>query len=817
MKKIFFSAILSFCMFSLAGQEVTALELSKKTISAVRIDKAPSIDGDISEEAWDRATSIGTDFITLDPVFGNKATYPTKVKVLYDNTGIYISAMMYDGQPDSIRHQLVERDGIGSADWFGVFIDPYKDGINGLEFIVTAAGVQFDAKATPRGEDEAWDAVWNSAVNIVDNGWIAEMKIPYSALRFPNKEEQLWHINFGRKIDRSQEKVFWSEVNPRIDGFLNQSGLITGIEGIKSPVRLSATPFVAFYGLHSKDEDGNNNFGRSFNGGMDIKYGINDAFTLDMTLIPDFGEARSDQEVLNLSPFEVKYDENRQFFTEGTELFSKGRLFYSRRIGGRPMHYWEVEENLKDGEEIITNPSETQLINATKLSGRTTGGLGVGWFNATAAKQTATIKDAEGASHDIETSPLSNYNVLVLDQNLRNNSSLSFINTSVLRRGGEYDANVSGVVFDLINKSRTYGVEGKMVMSQKYFGDSTALGYAYNFEIKKISGNWNWELSHGVESDTYDPNDLGFLGNNNERAVRAELEYGIYEPKGPFNRMRFGLSSRVNYLYNPNTFSGWGLNLWAWGQTKNFWNMNVWTFFEPVNSYDYFEPRAEARFYKVPTSENVGVNINTDRRKRLRFHMNGRFSNVNEEDRYSYRVSIGPSFRVSNNFTFGVSTRNEFSKGQVGFVNHIFEDDFDEIPDVIFGRRDRTTITNTVFASYNFNNKMALSFNLYHYWSKVKYNSFHLLTEEGNLANSDYEDQHNFAFDAFNIDLQYRWRFAPGSDIFIVWKNAISQSGEMIDIDYFDNLGSLFGGPQSNQISIKAIYYLDYLYLTKKA
>lgn len=816
MKKTLLTLILSYSLFSLFSQEVTDGDLSKKKITAFRVEKGPVIDGDLSDEAWESATSYATDFITLDPTFGKKATFPTHVKVLYDNTGIYVSAMMYDNQPDSIRHELVERDGIGSADWFGVFIDSYKGGINGEEFIVTAAGVQFDAKASPNGEDEGWDAIWNSAVKMVENGWVAEIKIPYSALRFPNKEEQLWHINFGRKIDRSQEKVFWSEINPKIDGFLNQSGLVTGIEGIKSPVRLSATPFLALYGLHSKDENGHNNFGRSFNAGMDIKYGINDAFTLDMTLIPDFGEARSDQEILNLSPFEVRYDENRQFFTEGTELFSKGNLFYSRRIGGEPLHYWEVEGNLKEGEVIVSNPTETQLLNATKLSGRTTHGLGIGWFNATAKKQTATIRDVEGVTHEMETSPLSNYNVVVLDQNLKNNSSVSLINATTLRFGDDYDANVTGAVFDLINNKRSYGIEGQGVLSQKYYGDSTALGYNYNIRIKKISGNWNWSLGYNIESDTYDPNDLGFIFSNNERSANFNVEYNIFEPKGRFNRIQFGGSTYYSRLYNPNNFTGLGVEIWAWGQTRNFWNLNAWTYFEPVKGYDFFEPRAENRYYESPTNASLGFNINSDRRKRLRFWINGRIANNNEKDRYSWSIILGPSFRVSDKFSFGVSTQKEFAKGQVGFVNHIFEDDFDEIPAVIFGRRDRTTVTNNAWATYNFNNKMALSFNLYHYWTKGKYSSYHLLSEDGILVDTDYNEAHNFTFNAFNIDLQYRWRFAPGSDIFVVWKNAIFNSGDQVETQYFDNLNTLFTGPQSNQLSLKVIYYLDYLYLAKK-
>lgn len=144
---------------------------------------------------------------------------------------------------------------------------------------------------------------------------------------------------------------------------------------------------------------------------MDVKYGISAAFTLDMTLIPDFGQVQSDNQVLNLSPFEVKFNENRTFFIEGTELFSKGNLFYSRRIGGQPLHYWDVQDNLASNEHIVSNPAAPKLINATKISGRTAIGLGIGVLNAVSNAQFATIEDNTGKIRTEETSPLTNYNI----------------------------------------------------------------------------------------------------------------------------------------------------------------------------------------------------------------------------------------------------------------------------------------------------------------------------------------------------------------------------------------------------------------------
>src|SRR5258705_3008790 len=157
---------------------------------------------------------------------------------------------------------------------------------------------------------------------------------------------------------------------------------------------------------------------------MDVKYGISQAITLDMTLIPDFGQVQSDNQVLNLTPFEVKYNDKRPFFTEGTELFGKGNLFYSRRVGGRPLHFYDLGNYMNNDEHIVKNPVETKLINATKVSGRLQNGLGVGFFNAISSPQHAVVEDNAGNQREIQTNPLTNYNIIVLNQSLKNNSSV---------------------------------------------------------------------------------------------------------------------------------------------------------------------------------------------------------------------------------------------------------------------------------------------------------------------------------------------------------------------------------------------------------
>lgn len=266
------------CLFLYNLGNAQALDPQKKQVNTHTTLASIAIDGSLKEEAWQDAVPA-TDLIQLEPRPGEPASERSEIRVLYDNTGIYIGARLYDSNPGKILKELTQRDQIGNADWFGIFLDPYRDGINGVGFIVSASGVQFDAKYSTFGEDPNWDGVWESATSIDSEGWVAELKIPYSALRFPNTPEQTWHVNFGRLIQRLQEKSFWSPINPQQNGFLNQAGYLSGIKNIQSPVRLQATPYVAVYGQHYHDGtlDPKNSLGHSFNGGMDIKYGISDA------------------------------------------------------------------------------------------------------------------------------------------------------------------------------------------------------------------------------------------------------------------------------------------------------------------------------------------------------------------------------------------------------------------------------------------------------------------------------------------------------------------------------------------------------------
>lgn len=817
-----FSLVFSF-LVQMHFVQCQDLQLPKKQINALKIDQEIKIDGVMDEIVWETA-DVAHDFVQREPNPNTDPVFDTEVRILYDNEAVYIAAYMKDDEPQKIMRQMSERDDLGSTDWFAAIFDTYGAGTDGVGFVVSAAGVQLDTKYTQQGEDTSWDAVWESEMKINDDGWVVELKIPYSALRFAKQETQNWSVNFARQNRRIREKSWWSPLRPEVQGFLNQAGKLTGVNNIKSPVRLSLTPYVTTY-LENRVNTvtGNNTgWGTAYNAGLDLKYGINDAFTLDMVLIPDFGQTSSDQLVLNLGPFEQYLTENRPFFTEGIEIFEKGNFFYSRRVGGSPLNSDKTDDELDTGSKLLNNPSTNQLYNATKISGRTNQGLGIGFFNAIEGATYASFENINGDTYRVQTNPLTNYNVLVLDQNIRNNSSVSFINTNVTRGSGEYDANVTGLDYNLRTKNQKWQLNGKFGLSQKYYSDNTDIGHTVSANINETHGKFNYGLGYTEESDNYDPNDLGFLYSPNERSWNAYVNFNEYEPKGSFNRYEFYLGTYLGKLYEPNLFTGFVIDYSMFAMTKKFFAFGLNGSIEPLGYDNYFEPRTFDfdRPYSSPSSFYISPFISTDYNKRFALDLRYGVNKYGQDGRINQEVTISPRFRFNDKFNMifrMYATKQNINEGWVdkSFAptqNVVWEEN-----DVLFGRRDRLQVVNSLSGQYIFTNKMSLSFRVRHYWDQVEYQEFGILNKEGMLSIVDFDgkntegnDIYDTNFNLFNIDLDYRWRFAPGSDLFFVWRQSLSSEDKNLNTSYFANFKDQFDQAQNNSFSLRMVYYLDY-------
>ncbi|MFS8082526.1 MAG: DUF5916 domain-containing protein [Ginsengibacter sp.] len=784
-----------------------------KQVSAVKTNETFKIDGEINEPGWKKA-SVFTGFTEFRPQFGmqEKADSKTEVYILYDDNYVYVGGYCHEKNIDSISKELVGRDVVGSNDFVGVILDTYNDKINASGFYVTPYGEQFDAKYSGTGnEDPSWNAVWESAAKIHTDGWSFEMRIPYSALRFSNKDNQTWGINITRKRQKTTEQYFWNKVDPNVNGFINQEGELTGIQKISAPLRLSFSPYFSTYINHYPyDTKAVKDYTASINGGMDVKYGISESFTLDMTLIPDFGQVQSDNQVLNLSPFEVKYNENRSFFTEGTELFSKGNLFYSRRIGSQPIHYYDVADSVTSNEHIVKNPTESKLINATKISGRTSKGLGIGFLNALTQPMYAEIEDNLGNKRKIETNPLTNYNILVLDQTLKNNSSVSLINTNVLRRGNDHNANVSAAVFNINDKKNIYNWNGQIKLSNIINKNSPDVsGYMHSLQFGKASGFFNFQVTEELVDNKYDPNDLGILFNNNYLDHYLYVGFHWNKPTSWYNSFNLNNNFTYSRRFRPDSYQSFQYNTNVNGNLKNLMQAGVNVNYA-ARGNDFYEPRIAGRFFKSPSDINFDAFINSNQAKKYFYNVEFYYGWKGLFHGKYFSLDLQNNYRFNDKFSLGHEITINPSTNQAGFADIIGNE-------IIFSRRNRQTVINVLTSKYNFNKNNGITFRLRHYWSEVQAQEYFTLQSDGTLLrNTTYNQNNNQNLNIFNIDMVYTLQFAPGSFVNIVWKNSIYSGNRAIADSYFKNFKNTVSAPQNNNVSIKVIYYLDALNFRKK-
>ena len=814
LKWIFYS------LFLLADTSDAFAQIEKKEIRAKRIQTPPKIDGQLDDDVWKQVESA-TDFYQYKPFNDRRASLRTDVFLTYDNSAIYIAAKMHDPFPDSILTELGTRDADMdmNADKFSIDISPFNDGVNGFTFLVSASGVQTDINRSSRSRrgfgrssrgDYNWDAVWDSEVEINSEGWNVEIEIPYTALRFPETEVQQWGINFWRDIRRLDEQSSWNFVDREIRNQMNFLGTLNGIVGVKPPLRLSLTPYVSTYLQKSASSS---EYQNTFNGGMDLKWGINESYTLDLTLIPDFGQVRSDEKVLNLSPYEVRFDENRQFFTEGTELFQRADIFYSRRIGSEPIGYEDVEDDIAENEEIIENPVETRMINATKISGRNAKGFAVGFLNAMTTDTNAKIQNVEtGEERQILTQPFTNYNILVFDQSLKNNSYISLINTNTLMNKIGYSVNVTGTEIRLNDKSNLYGFRGEGAVSQHYFDiDKNSFGYKYDISVGKFGGQIQYSLNRELVSDTYDQNDLGYMRRNNEIENQARFDYNIFQPFGKFLSIRNGLRFEYNQLYNPKEFTEMSIALFSSATFTNRFNIMIYPRYKPVGEKDFYEPRVDGRFFKIDKSFSLFSRFSTDERRRFALTGGIDFEKVfSEHDQAEYTLELMPRLRVNDKLNFSLGAEYRERNNDLGYL-----EDFG-VDSVFFGKRQVTTWIYTVNANYIFTSTISLGFDLRHYWSRVMYeDNYYFLNANGSLSKTELDfAKDDINYNAFTIDMVFKWNFAPGSWLTAVWKNIVDAEGPVTN-NYFHNVDNMFRQDQVNSISLKLLYYIDYQLITK--
>lgn len=797
--------ILLLFYFNLPAQNKINTTQTKKEYVAKRISEAPKIDGLLNDPAWQNIPTA-TDFLMVEPGDGNpsRKTHPTEVKIIYDDEAIYIAAYLFDNEPERILRQFTQRDNIGQSDFFIFDLNTYNDGENQTRFLITSAGTLADAKMAGGNEDYSYNVVWEGEISFDENGWYAEIKIPYAALRFPKREEQIWGMQMARQITHLNETYSWNYINKSIGKISQYTGLLKGIKNIDPPVRLS------FYPYSSIEVDNYQGITQTtFSAGLDFKYGITDAFTLDATLIPDFGQTAFDDVELNLGPFEQAFNENRAFFNEGTELFTKGDLFYSRRVGDAPIGFSDAQDEMLDNEILVENPETANLLNAVKISGRTEDDLGIGFFNAVTKETRAIFRDTINQNQrERITEPLSNYNILVLDQQFNQNSSITLINTNVTRDGHFRDGNVTGFLFDVFNKSNSFNFEGEAKMSNVNLPSQNLTGFASTFSIDRTKGNFRYGAEHDFANKTYDINDLGLNFRNNYNNFFWRTSYEIFEPKGNFNALSLNIFGNHTRRYQPNIATGTDIGISGFAATKTRFAFGANAVLES-DFKDFFEPRRDGEYIIYNQSLGFEPWISTDFRKKFAIDVRLSYRDYFKSDQESYQLRLRPRFRFNNKFNLIYSFRFNTTNNRNSFVSLLPKN-------ILFGNRNTKSIENSLQVNYNFNNRQALNLSVRNFWSVATFgeDQFGILLENGRLGQVDYQysegNNPNVNFNIWNLDLSYRWRFAPGSEAILLYRNSVFKLDDKSEVGYLESLENLFGESLRQNLSLRVVYFIDY-------
>ena len=794
----------------------------RKIIQVERFITAPKIDGVINDIQWKKSIPA-TKFERWMPNNGSyeKKDFEHFVYMGYDDDAIYIAGKFKN--PNKVPVEFSQRDNIWqvNAETFFVSINTYDDNINYQGFQITSSGTQGDTFTSVEISPEDWDfdTVFESKVKLISDGWSMEMKIPYSALRFPNKKIQKWGINFGRKIAESGETYTWNFVDQKNANYAESMGITSEIKNIVPPLRLFFYP----YAQSSIDfKDGSKPFS-NYSAGMDLKYGISNSFTLDATLIPDFGQVTFDDKELNLSPFEQEFDENRAFFTEGASLFKKadnqgyqsGNFFYSRRIGEEI----EFDENnfLNNDEEILNYDLKSDLLNSIKITGTTDSGLSIGFINSITDNAYARVMNKKtGETRKEKISPLTNYNILTFTQQVVNEfSTVSFANTNVYRASKDFEnSNNLALVFDLFDNQRKFNVNGIIYNSDSPSYSKTK-GFRGSLNIQELTGNLRYGLGWTGVDANYFQNDLGFYSLRNDQRFTVEINYLTFESTKIYNKIEGYLFISERSRFFPKVLKSRGGRTGIDITTPELNRIGI--DFDYTSSYkNYDEPRKENIYIIDPAEFEFEFSFNSDERKKFKYsidleHSYGVGEEFNERKR-NFEYGLGFGIRANNKLNLDYNFNKAINKDDIGFI---FESD-----DIYFGNRDVKSIENNLSLNFNFDSYKSINLKIRQFWSSANYiNSFYVLSPNGSriLSNKNINDFNpNTNFNLWNFDLGLNWEFAPGSMATLLYRNNLFNQDNTSGLSYYTSTKELFEKPINHQISLRINYFVDFNIFKKK-
>ncbi len=769
MKKIILLLLIFSSPLIIPGQKGSDKKLRQTKVSAFRITQPIVIDGKLNEKMW-KTSNVITGFTQRNPDEGKPATEKTVVRVLYDNDAIYIGARMYDSSPDSIVARLVRKDNNSNSDQFVVFFDPYNDKRSGYYFGLTAAGTIKDGVLfNDDWNDGSWNAVWKGKINVDDKGWTAEMRIPFSQMRFKLSKHNIWGINFKRNISRNNESDYLSYVPKTESGFVSHFVELQGLNNIKPQNKLEILPYVTAKSSFTQKEKGNPfNDGSSFlsSAGLDLKYGLGSNLTLNATVNPDFGQVEIDPAVINLSDVETFFPEKRPFFVEGSSIFNFGRggasnywnfnfsnpnFFYSRRIG-------RVPQGSLPSYDYVDPPSGTHILGAAKLTGKI-GDFNVGVIQSLTRREFANI-DLAGKKSSVEVEPLSYYGIFRAQKEFNEGrQALGFMSTLASRsfrdnrlrdeiNSSAFSGGIDGWTF--LDDSKTWVLTGwagmstikgnsKRILSvqqnsQHYFQrpgfnfesvDSSATsltGFAGRFYLNKQKGNFIFNSAFGFITPKFDVNDLGFLRRTNVLNGHFGGGYRWTKPTDFYRYIEVGGAVFRSYDFDGNKTSD-GYFHGGFIQFLNYYSVN-WNYVYNPKTFNNRATRGGPLMINLPGYQ-VNLNVRSDSRKNWVLRMNY-FLYTQTDGSKSWSFGTGIELRPVSNVFISLSPRYNKNDNRAQYIG-TYTDPFATNTfgkRYVFGELDQTTFSARIRLNWTFTPYLSLQLFIQPLISTGKYTNY---------------------------------------------------------------------------------------------
>lgn len=775
MKRLF----LLFALLSLSAQAYTLPDnepyperKAKKFARASRTATAPVIDG-LLDEAWLQA-DILDDFQQFKPVEDAEASFRTEVRFLYDDEALYVFFRGYDDFPDEIIANTGRRDDDHKSDAFFLSLDSHHDHQSSYVLGVTAAGVQLDLTVShDEAFDPSWDGVWDSSALIDEEGWTAEMRLPFTLFRFTEKQEMIWGLHLKRDIPRLHEEILWMNLYRGEPGNVSRAGHLVGLDGIHSPRAFEILPYLAA-GLSTEPGEENET---ELRGGVNLKWGLSPAVTLDATVNPDFGQVEADPAVLNLSAYETFFPEKRPFFVEGKDIFAFNEhlnAFHSRRIGREPGFLGE--EHFEDGDRELSRPQNTTILGAAKLTGKSEQGMVFGALSAVTAREYALVEDAEGNEQSRLIEPLSHYFVGNIAKEFSEGRSKTRL---LLTHAGRQEADdAAGFGFGSSWRSEdgfsSLGIS--LVGSAVEDGGNLDRGMGGN--AWAVSGNrnlnlglWTHHTGPGLEL-----NDLGYLRRTSVRGLGIWLTGLFHEPWSYFRSGR----SNLEFEY----FSNWDglklgkkLGLSSHLEFLNYWNLSL-DLSHSDAGYDDMETR-DGPVTWSPGGRSLSFSLHSDRRKVLTYLL-GHSRSQNHEGGGGTSLSLGSSMQAGDKIRVHLSGSWSRTLDKSQWIGNIEADDpdlgeFVQATGSLFAELESRILDFNLRANYSFNEHLTMETWLQPFLAWGDYGQHRELEKEfcGDFLDWSGDDlAGDFLMKSFNLNAVLRWQYRPGSTLYLVWSRS---------------------------------------------